>query len=443
MSHLFTLSIFTLHVIILLSSSYAKFTQPDTFTAELIHRNSPNSPFFNASETSTDRLSNALKRSANRGIQSTLSPGDGNYVMKIGIGTPPTPLLVSIASATNILWIPCQKCAPHSSSCTQKMFNSMASSTYRNVPCNSQHFCSNSCYSSNDVCLHNCTENCPTGTLGLETITLTSSTGRSFRVPEVNFVCGNHVGKNFAGVGIAGLGQGPVSLTSRLYNFINGKFSYCLVPYNSKKTSKITFGDLSFDASSSEVISLPLGQDSQDKNTGNYYIPLLSIRSESYELWRGLRGLRGPRLSEQSGNFLSSGNKFNMLIDTETLFTRIPREEFHYFATYVSYDISQDPSVEFFDKGVKLEYCYRYREEEFKAKKIRMVFDIDLDNSRSIELGISNSFIRVSKDVICLAFEASSDDSFVLGSWQMMNYLVGFDLKQHTVYFQKTDCSNY
>ncbi|WCJ41406.1 Eukaryotic aspartyl protease family protein [Euphorbia peplus] len=445
MAYFFTLSSFTLYLLFL-SFCAAEFTQSDTssgfsFTAELIHRDSPNSPFYNASETSLVRLSNTYLRSANRVIRTSLSPGDGNYVMKIAVGTPPTPLLFSIDSTSNVLWVPCLE---SQSSCTRKMYNSKASSTYRNVPCSSQHFCTNFCHSSNDVCLYNSKGNSPTGTIGIETVTLTSSTGQSFLIPDFHFVCGSHIGKDFGGVGIAGLGQGPISLTSRLNNFINGKFSYCLTPYNSKKSSKITFGDLHFDASS-EVFSMKF---KQDEKTGKYLVPLVYLGGDH---WFGAND--DIPISEYDGFPKATNTRFNMIVDTETLFTRIPHFAFKNFAVFVSYDITYDPTFAFQEHGLKLNWCYRYKEEEFKPKNIRLKINAggewdpfvgrDRTLDRTIELGVSNSFIRVAEDVVCLAFEESDDDNYVLGSWQMMDFLVGFDVNNKTMYLQKTDCSKY
>ena len=83
------------------------------------------------------------------------------------------------------------------------------------------------------------------GDLGVETLTIGSTTSRQVTIPKIVFGCGHNNDVTFieAGSSIIGLGGGPLSLVSQLNKYIGGKFSYCLVPAkNSNVTGKINFG---------------------------------------------------------------------------------------------------------------------------------------------------------------------------------------------------------
>ncbi|XP_002523991.2 aspartic proteinase CDR1 [Ricinus communis] len=417
-----------------------------SFTAELIHIDSPNSPFFNASETTTHRLAKALQRSANRvarlnplsnsdeGVHASIFSGDGNYLMKLLIGTPPTEIHAAIDTGSNVIWIPCINCKDCFNQ-SSSIFNPLASSTYQDAPCDSYQCetTSSSCQSDN-VCLYSCDEkhqlNCPNGRIAVDTMTLTSSDGRPFPLPYSDFVCGNSIYKTFAGVGVIGLGRGALSLTSKLYHLSDGKFSYCLADYYSKQPSKINFGLQSFISDDDlEVVSTTLGH---HRHSGKYYVTL-----------------EGISVGEKRQDLYYVDDPFappvgNMLIDSGTMFTLLPKDFYDYLWSTVSYAIPENPQNHphnsrfpfSMDNTLKLSPCFWYYP-ELKFPKITIHFT-DAD----VELSDDNSFIRVAEDVVCFAFAATQPgQSTVYGSWQQMNFILGYDLKRGTVSFKRTDCS--
>ncbi|XP_028116701.1 aspartic proteinase CDR1-like [Camellia sinensis] len=95
------------------------------FSVDLIHRDSPDSPFYNSSLTHFDRVINALRRShscvnyftsASMSPQSASSeviPSDGSYLMKITVGTPPFNILAIADTGSDLTWtqcLPCRNC---------------------------------------------------------------------------------------------------------------------------------------------------------------------------------------------------------------------------------------------------------------------------------------------------------------------------------------------
>ncbi|KAI5318131.1 hypothetical protein L3X38_037839 [Prunus dulcis] len=99
--------LFSMAIALVLSATYLfpfSLRQADRnggFSVELIHRDSPMSPFYNPSETPSQHVRNALQHSINRVDflstnsfpsnmpKSTIISDMGEYLMKISIGTPP------------------------------------------------------------------------------------------------------------------------------------------------------------------------------------------------------------------------------------------------------------------------------------------------------------------------------------------------------------------
>ncbi|RWR97890.1 aspartic proteinase CDR1-like protein [Cinnamomum micranthum f. kanehirae] len=91
------------------------------FSVELIHRDSPKSPFYNISSESegiSDRLSRAIQQSNSRveyfvnsssaatlikGVSSSVRPGHGNYLMAIYLGTPPVEILAVVDTGSDLI----------------------------------------------------------------------------------------------------------------------------------------------------------------------------------------------------------------------------------------------------------------------------------------------------------------------------------------------------
>ncbi|GLU14707.1 hypothetical protein SLE2022_312600 [Rubroshorea leprosula] len=115
------------------------------FSAQLIHRDSPRSPFHNSSETHSQRLTNALRRSINRlshfntsrhELQSNVfSDGNiGEYIMNISIGTPPVEILGIADTGSDLIWTQCKPCA-HCYKQDAPLFDPKSSSTYEPLSC--------------------------------------------------------------------------------------------------------------------------------------------------------------------------------------------------------------------------------------------------------------------------------------------------------------------
>ncbi|KAL0339204.1 UNVERIFIED_CONTAM: Aspartic proteinase CDR1 [Sesamum angustifolium] len=243
------------------------------FSIDLLSRDFLQSPSLVSSSMSSERVTNALRRSFNRvnvltqdyaRLPSTdVFPDKGEYLMKFSIGTPPVETLAIADTGSDLTWIRCNR--PSSLCLHQKapLFEPTHSSTYKPIsctssPCNSL-LGSAFCDGFKGICRYTAEYgdgSFSNGDLAAETMKLGTVT-----IPNVTIGCGYHDKSSFgaSASGIAGLGGGKASLITKMGPLIRGKFSYCLVPHLSEmsKSSKMSFGDHAV-VSGHNVVTTPI-----------------------------------------------------------------------------------------------------------------------------------------------------------------------------------------
>ncbi|KAF8089164.1 hypothetical protein N665_0516s0022 [Sinapis alba] len=407
------------------------------FSADLIHRDSPKSPFYNPTETTAQRLRNAVHRSVNRVVhfngkdasvnapQTEITAQGGEYLMNILLGTPPLPIMAIADTGSDLIWTQCKPCDDCYAQ-DDPIFDPKASSTYKDVSCSSkqctalenQASCSTE---DNKTCSYTLSygdKSYTKGNVAADTLTLGSTDNRPVQLKNVVIGCGhNNVGRfTNKGSGIIGLGGGSVSLISQLGDSIDGKFSYCLVPLFSKNdtTSKINFGTNAV-VSGNGSVSTPLITKSQ---ATFYYLTLESVSV-------GSKNIKYPLASD------SESGKGNIIIDSGTTLTMFPTEFYSEFEDAVASSINakriQDPQY-------LLSLCYSATA-KLKFPVITMHFD-----GADVKLDSSNAFIQISDDLVCLAFRGD-DQLAIYGNIAQMNFLVGYDTVSKTVSFKPADCA--
>lgn len=160
--------------------------------------------------------------------------GSGEYFTTLSIGTPPTQVLVTVDTGSDLLWLQCRPCT----SCYDQIdpiFDSSASSSYRPVPC----------YSKTCARLPNAVRHCDgskcvyvetygdgsfsTGDFASETVTMNSTVQSAVQMKGLLFGCGHdNEGLFTASGGLLGLGRGQLSFPSQLSSSLAPRFSYCL-----------------------------------------------------------------------------------------------------------------------------------------------------------------------------------------------------------------------
>ncbi|XXG43929.1 hypothetical protein AAC387_Pa01g3850 [Persea americana] len=404
------------------------------FSIDLIHRDSPRSPFYNPFETLSDRMSRAIRRSNSRidyfhstisttstDISSKVLPNSGSYLMTISLGTPPVQILAIADTGSDLIWTQCSPCE----SCYDQdapLFDPTNSSTYVDLSCNSNP-CSalpkHSCNSDN-TCQYSYgygDKSFTIGALASETLSLsTSATGSGSRVefPKVAFGCGHNNGGTFNshGAGLVGLGGGSLSLISQLSSSVDGKFAYCLVPLNENKaSSRMDFGD-------SAVVS----------GNGAVSTPLISKQGHETFFYLTLEKISvGDKIVS-----LPQIGRGNIIIDSGSTLTYLPTSVYQELLSVLKAAINlpsaQDPSGE-------LELCYQFGTGA-NVPEVKFGFD-----GAEVVLGALNTFIQEDPDVACAAFKATESQS-IFGNIAQQNFKIGYDLQNMKVAFQPTDCAN-
>ncbi|XP_030964232.1 aspartic proteinase CDR1-like [Quercus lobata] len=198
----------------------------------------------------------------------------------------------------------------------------------------------------------------------VDTLTLGSTTSRPVPLPKSNIGCG-HDNERFTNAncsGIVGLGRGAISLVSQLGSSIDGKFSYCLIPFTShgNTTSKLNFGSNAV-VSGSGAVSTPLvlGQDSY------YYITL-----EAISVGRKIIDLTG---ASESGN-----------LEKGITVTSLPEQLYPGFMSALKDEIHL-PYVD--DPTGQLILCYKSSLDDFRIPSITAHFtgaDVELSSNHHL-----------------------------------------------------------
>ncbi|XP_047326831.1 aspartic proteinase CDR1-like [Impatiens glandulifera] len=411
------------------------------FTTDFIHRDSPASPLYDPSITQADRTAKAIHRSMTRlsrfkstlnhlknhkvkktsNTNSTILPGDGEYLIEFSIGTPPFKQVAIADTGSDVTWTQCQPC----DRCYQQdqpVFNSENSSTFRTLTCGSN-LCeslgySDACSGTTGTCeyqLQYGDGSTSTGVLALDTYTLGGTS-----IPKLVYGCSHDSQGTFEAdaAGIVGLGGGPLSLVGQLGSSIAGKFSYCLLSdHSSGESSKINFGSNAI-VSGPNVVSTPMVSKSPDTF---YYLTLESISVD---------GNTSIPFKSRKPFAAVEGN---IIIDSGTTLTYIPPDMYQNLEDTMKSAIKADPVP---DPEGYFSLCYNI-DESFTAPTITAHFAGGAD----LVLPWTSTFY-VYENVGCLAFSSSDSDEFnIYGNMSQMDFLIGYDLENRTVSFKPTDCS--
>lgn len=423
------------------------------FSVELIHRDSPISPLYNPLERPSKRVANALQRSINHANrifkatsfpskwpESTIMPDTGEYLMKISIGTPPFEILGIADTGSDLSWI---QCIPCSTCFKQKspFFDPKNSETYEEQSCHSSQ-CKTvkgtSCSADNEeTCHYKITygdRSYSKGIVATDTVTFNSTTGQPFRLPQTIFGCGHNNSGLFreAASGMIGLARGSASLISQMGSTIDGKFSYCLVHAISKPNattaSKMNFGSRAV-VSGFRVVSTPLL--TGDPKLSFYFLRLeaMSVGRKRFQYYSN--STTSP-LATTSSSKLGKGN---IIIDSGTTLTYLQKDFYNKLESAMSEGIKLERVN---DTEHNLSLCYK-TSLDIKAPIITAHFA----GGANVKLKASNTFIRLSKNVVCFAFKPAELDIAIFGNMAQRNFLVGYNLKKERLSFKPIDCTKH
>ncbi|KAL3818378.1 hypothetical protein ACJIZ3_004283 [Penstemon smallii] len=358
-------------------------------------------------------------------IEARLTPDGGEYLIKISIGTPPFEILAIADTGSDLTWTQCKPCTQ----CYKQkapLFDPTETKTYRSVSCESEQCTavgSSSCDSSNG-CKYQVSygdKSYSIGDLAVETLTFDSDSGDKVSFPKVVFGCGHQNDGTFneTGSGIVGLGGGSLSIVSQLES-IGGKFSYCLTSFDStNSSSKISFGANAV-VTGPNVVSTPLVQKTPDTF---YYLTLEGISV----------GKRRLEYSNQISNSKAIGEEGNIIIDSGTTLTFLPRDLYNDLESTLVSAIKGNRAS---DSQGLFGLCYELSSDgEFNPPPIVAHFA-----GADLELPQGSTFLEVEQGLLCLTL-VPSDDLAIFGNLNQINYHIGYDIGNKVVNFLPTDCS--
>ncbi|WVZ02859.1 hypothetical protein V8G54_023665 [Vigna mungo] len=427
-------SSFLIVLVFLQNISFSKALK-SSFSVEMIHRDSPKSPFYRPTETHFQRVENAILRSIHRAnyfkldshdVESTITPASGEYLLNYSVGTPPVQILGIVDTGSNLIWMQCQPCKD----CYKQdrpIFDPSTSRTYSTIPCvaaeclsASHTFCN---FNHGKHCAYTITygdESTSEGDFSWETISLYSSfKDVPVAFPQTVIGCGhnNHGLFGEHSSGIVGLGNGPFSLAGQLKPKTGGTFSYCLTPMVEKdgKPSFLHFGDRG-EVTTEGAVSTPLIIN--EGMPSKYFVVMEAISV-------GSKRIEFPR----------NGEDGNILIDSGSTLTYLPDEVYSSLEQEMVNAVKL-PRINNPMQGVKL-LCYEITPgEEYHIPIVYAHFK----GGGTVKFYNINTFTKVRENVICLAFH--SDSLPILGNLAQQDILVGYDTQQNTVTFLNTDCTS-
>ncbi|XP_057451902.1 probable aspartic protease At2g35615 [Lotus japonicus] len=395
---------------------------PNNFSIDLIHRDSPLSPFYNSSMNESEVFINVAMRSISRaetlfhlsntgGIksQAMLISNKIDYLMKFTVGNPPIDSFGIVDTGSDLIWIQCQPCEDCYKQ-TTPIFDPKKSSTYQTISCDS-HTCdlvgTHACGAST-VCRYEFTYEDKSMTVGeLARDIITFGSFREVISPNTIFGCG-HTNLGFDGptaTGLVGLGQGPLSLVSQLGDRISHKFSYCLFHRYSNITSKIKFGwEATLSRDRIGVVSVPL----VDRAPNTFYH--LSLK----EIYVGKDAVETDKSNS------------DIIIDSGTTLTFLETSLYEIFELTVieAYGDDREP-IRNPPKPYRL--CYL----DGTTKDLPDISLSFYGANRKLRLKAYNVFAKFS-GLLCLTV-APIKGSSVLGNLAQVNFKVLYDLQERKI----------
>ncbi|GAA0169596.1 aspartic protease [Lithospermum erythrorhizon] len=452
-------SSFHLFVSILLFLLPLIFSTSTTIPLTFFHSSSTRDPYKHLSHLASLSISRAhhIKFPQKPSISTTpLAPHSyGAYSISLNFGTPPQSIPFIMDTGSDFVWFPCTKrytcnnCSvtgqeipsyiPKASSSVQILGCMNPKCTWIHNTTDPSTRCKD-CQLPNSA---NCKQMCPpylilygsgstSGLTLVETLDLPNK-----KVPNV--VVGCSLFSTHQPAGIAGFGRGVSSIPSQLGI---KKFSYCLLSRNYDDSGK------------SSNLVLDGAYNSGKKTAILSYTPLLKnplvpeTKSLSVYYYVGLRKITvGGQKVKIPYKFLIPDDKGNggTIVDSGTTLS------------YMSYDVFESvlkafsDQVKYFKRDVEIETqiglkpCFNISGHE-KVSFPDLIFHFK--GGAEMKLPLANYFAGVGNDVVCLAMVSSNfygsdlfnGPSIILGSFQMQNYQVEFDLKNERFGFKQQLC---
>ncbi|KAI5683519.1 hypothetical protein M9H77_04747 [Catharanthus roseus] len=401
-----------------------------SFSVDLIHRDSPKSPFYNHNLSRFERLDLAMQHAQIRSRligKSGLILDGGEYLMKVSYGTPPFDFFSIVDTGSELSWIQCLPCT-HCFRSKTSPFNPKKSRTFKYVPhpLTDDQFLlqekeKNISYSYKPKSIEYTSYSIEyedgsysRGELARDTVTVGNRI-HLVSFPDFLFGCGRDNGGRFSetAAGIVGFAPQPDSFISQL-KITN--FAYCLAPYGSTTAGRISFGREAV-VSGPGVVSTPLILD-------QYYNVMLKEIS-----------VGNIKVKYFQDGITINGGAGKILIDSGTQLTYLPKPLLSKIQGILRQKIRLRPVR---NQG-HYTLCYPLSLRNYgDVPKITFHFN----GGANLQLNPSIAFCKISSSAKCLSL-LPTDDTPIFGHMAQQNVLVGFDIDKKKLSFKPMDCTRY
>ncbi|GLJ14185.1 hypothetical protein SUGI_0227640 [Cryptomeria japonica] len=351
------------------------------------------------------KTSSPIRPQEDTDVPLSSAKGGGNYIIKLGFGTPIQNFYLEVDTGSDITWIPCAPC----SSCSSALFSPSKSSTYKYLTCASK-----PCQDLG-ICGNDKNSNCSVGErygdqsevdqlMSSETLSVSSQYVKDFVFGCAYSLKGPLIQSS---PGLIGFGRDSVSFVSQTAALYDRTFSYCLPSLGSSAfTGSLRLGKT--------ALSIP----------GLQFTPLLSNAQLPPFYFLGLTGISvGEELIS-----IPAGTGKGTIIDSGTVISRLVEPAYNAmrdsFRRQMSNLTLARPSEPF-------DTCYKVPSKAVKFPVITLHFENSLDLSLPMENTLFPGNARGS--VLCLAFALPPDggDSntvSIIGNYQQQNFRVVHDV---------------
>lgn len=351
-------------------------------------------------------------------VISGLPEGIGEYLIRIGVGTPARMEYLLLDTGSDVTWVQCKPC----SKCYDQVdpvFDPSLSTSFTSIPCDSQ-LCNELDVSGCDKkgCLYGVSYGDGSFTVGhfvKETLTFGTTPVKSMPIG-----CGQDNEGLFQGAGgLLGLGGGPLSFPTQLGSS-GTTFSYCLVDRYSDSKGTLRFGP--GPVSSDKSVFTPLLKN--PKVSTFYYVSLTSITV----------GELLVAIPKNVSQFDEMG-KGGMIVDSGTTITRLQAEAYGALRDAFLKGTADLPRVD----GMSIfDTCYNLSGRQTVEFP---VLNFQFSNGASLALPAENYIVPVdSSGTFCLAFAPTSRDLSIIGNFQQQGIQVSFDSAKSLVGFADNQC---
>ncbi|VAI60228.1 unnamed protein product [Triticum turgidum subsp. durum] len=310
------------------------------------------------------------------------SYGVGNYVTRMGLGTPAKPYIMVVDTGSSLTWLQCSPCRVSCHRQSGPVFDPKTSSSYAAVSCSTPQ-CNDlstatlnpAACSSSDVCIYQASygdSSFSVGYLSKDTVSFGSNS-----VPNFYYGCGqDNEGLFGRSAGLMGLARNKLSLLYQLAPTLGYSFSYCL-------------------PSSSSSGYLSIGS----YNPGQYsYTPMVS----------------------------------STLDDSLYFITRLPTTVYDSLSKAVAGAMKGTKRA---DAYSILDTCFVGQASSLRVPAVSMGFS----GGAALKLSAQNLLVDVDSSTTCLAF-APARSAAIIGNTQQQTFSVVYDVKSNRIGFAAGGC---